>query len=233
MNKNYLIIGGTSGFGLYLCDTLLRNKETLYVTGRELDKLNAIKKHHENCIHDFRVDLYNEKDIDKLFGNIDIQFDGMVYLAGLNSFDTLKGVNIQYAKKTIDINFLSFLSVMKYFTRKNISKDGASIVALSSIASLSNPPGMLIYSASKAALNSSVKTLSQEYIRRHLRINAVLPGYLEFPMCNEPELSEVSKIQPWGRIPYSHVSSAVEFLLSDDAYYITGNLIEISGGQIC
>ena len=88
------------------------------------------------------------------------------------------------------------------------------------------------YSVSKAALNASVKVISKEFIKRGIRVNAILPANVDTRMCdNLKKLGSVLDIQPMGFIEPRHVSYLIEYLLSDKAKYITGGLIPISAGM--
>lgn len=104
---------------------------------------------------------------------------------------------------------------------------------------------MSSYSASKAALNSYVKTMAKEFLRRKIRVNAILPGAVSTPMAREKEslLKHVTSVgkgevsvsdqaQSLGVIPSGIIASYVEFLLSDQSCYTTGELITIGAGRV-
>lgn len=113
----------------------------------------------------------------------------------------------------------------------------AGIVAISSISSILNDPGMILYSMSKSALNSAVKTMSKEFMKRKIRVNGILPANVKTQMflggedTLEDFMERSLERQPLGIIDTEQVSYLAEFLLSDNAKYITGECIVMSGGM--
>ena len=95
---------------------------------------------------------------------------------------------------------------------------------------------MGLYAMTKNALDSQVKVISKELIRRKTRVNAVLPARIMSKMgndgnqWNDSELEEIERIQSLGAIPIEQVVKSSLFLLSDDAKYVTGECMAISGG---
>lgn len=110
-------------------------------------------------------------------------------------------------------------------------------MAISSISSIRNDAGMILYSMSKAALNSAVKTMSKEFLKRKIRVNGILPANVKTDMFVSGEdtfedfMETALERQPLGIIDTEQVSYLAEFLLSDNAKYITGELIVMSGGM--
>ena len=96
---------------------------------------------------------------------------------------------------------------------------------------------MILYSMSKAALNSAVKTMSKEFLKRKIRVNGILPANVKTDMFLNGEdtfedfMETALQRQPLGIIDTEQVSNLAEFLLSDNAKYITGELVVISGGM--
>ena len=88
----------------------------------------------------------------------------------------------------------------------------------------------------KEAMNTQVQILAKEFLKRRIRINAVMPANVMSKMCDdnndwtEEEIAELTRKQPLGVIPIANVIHTVQFLLSEDAKYITGECIGISAG---
>lgn len=174
-----------------------------------------------------------------------IKLDGMVYSAGMDGTWPIKANNTALMEEMMKVNCFAFVEMARNFYSKRFSSDGASIVAVSSIASLLNDIGMSAYCASKAALNSYVKIMAKEFVRRKIRVNAVLPAGVSTPMAekkgdllsglvveetgggNDTSLNP----QPLGMIPAEAIASQIMFLLSDKATYITGELLTIGAGR--
>jgi NAD(P)-dependent dehydrogenase (short-subunit alcohol dehydrogenase family) len=119
----------------------------------------------------------------------------------------------------IDANLMSAVRVLDPITPKIV--DGGRIVAISSAASLTRPPGMAAYVASKAALNGYLESLAKELAPRHITVNALLPTALDTPAMRNS--------MPHNRlVPLERVTETIAFLLSDNAQSVTGQMIVLS-----
>ena len=103
---------------------------------------------------------------------------------------------------------------------------------MSSLASMTKLKGSATYAASKSALNVAVSVAAKEYIKRLIRVNALLPAYVDTRMSDGlDDWVDVKTAQPLGIIPPVEISYMVEFLMSDKSKHITGALIPISAGM--
>ena len=137
------------------------------------------------CIKYDLEDIENISDIFRPIEEKGLKLDGFVYSAGKDASFPVKANRPMLMQSIMTVNCVSFVEMCRMFYSKRISNEGSSIVAISSIASLLNEKGMVAYSASKAALNSAVKTISKEFIRRRIRVNAVLPAGVSTAMAAE------------------------------------------------
>lgn len=111
-------------------------------------------------------------------------------------------------------------------------------MAISSIASEICMPGQGPYTASKAAMNAGVKTMAKEFVRRKIRVNAVLPAGVLTPMaekkaevfCDIHKTEKAKSEQTLGEISPESVADSVCFLLSEQAKFVTGELLKITSG---
>lgn len=111
---------------------------------------------------------------------------------------------------------------------------GGRIVNISSLSGLKGLPGQTNYSAAKAALIGATKALAQETAVRKVTVNAVAPGFIESDMTKDLDKEELIKMVPAGRFGRpEEVADLVGFLMSDQAAYITGQVISINGGLYC
>lgn len=241
-NKYIMITGATGGLGHALALQLSRSDNNVVLVGRDQDQLKKVVQEirGENNIsipYDL-CDLEHIEDIFIVCHNQGIKLDALIHCAGINKGSPIKVNDIDIMEKTMKTNIMSFVELGKHFCKKRYSNDGSSIVAISSAASQKSVGGMCVYSASKAALNSVVGTMARENIKRKIRVNAILPGYLEaamheeiLPIKGDSEEEYIKEVQPLGRIEYMQIGYLVEFLISDKALYMTGSLIPVTGGQ--
>ncbi len=123
-----------------------------------------------------------------------------------------------------------------YLTRRVLKhmmprRRGGRIVNVTSLSGLKGMPGQTNYSAAKAALIGATKALAQEVAARSVTVNAVAPGFIDTDMTKELPVEELKKLVPMQRFGRpEEVAAAVAFLASDEASYITGEVISINGG---
>ena len=123
-----------------------------------------------------------------------------------------------------------------YLTRRLLKhmmprKRGGRIINIASLSGVKGLPGQTNYSAAKAALIGATKALAQEVAPRNITVNAVAPGFIETDMTKDLPENDLKKMIPVGRFGKpEEVAAMVAFLASDDAAYITGEVININGG---
>ncbi|MBQ1463970.1 MAG: SDR family oxidoreductase, partial [Ruminococcus sp.] len=134
----------------------------------------------------------------------------------------------------IAVNQKSVYNMMKFATAVMMKQRHGSIVNVSSVAGLYGNPGQVNYSASKAAIIGMTKTVAKEFGSRNIRCNAVAPGLIRTPMTDvlsdevKAKMLDAVAMRRYGEP--EEIASVVSFLVSDDASYVTGQVIEISGG---
>lgn len=165
---------------------------------------------------------------------------GLVHCAGISSHQLLRDLDFNRANEMLRVNCLAFMSMAKAVCRRGRYAPGMSVVAVSSLASLSPDPGLSAYAASKAALDAAVSALAREYAPRGIRFNSICPSFVNTPMLDaqkkalgEDAFAErVAKSMPLGLIEPADVAEAAIFLLSDASKRITGvHLAMDSGGR--
>lgn len=186
--------------------------------------------------------------------SLEIKLDGLIYAAGMNADIPFKAMSYNLFSQVMNVNCGSFAMMGKFFANRQYSNDNARIVAISSSASISCDKGMGLYSASKAAMNSLVKTMAKEFIARGILVNALLPAGVLTPMAIKKiqtmtgELLDIDAMmknlsaidysiepddeQPCGMILPHQLAEIVSYLVSSDNRYITGALIPISAGRV-
>lgn len=128
------------------------------------------------------------------------------------------------------------LNAFFYLTRRLLKhmmprRRGGRIVNMASLSGVKGMPGQVNYSAAKAALIGATKALAQEVASRGVTVNAVAPGFIDTDMTRDLPQDELKKLVPVGRFGKTdEVASLVEYLVSADAAYITGEVINVNGG---
>jgi 3-oxoacyl-[acyl-carrier protein] reductase len=159
-------------------------------------------------------------------------FWGVVLNAGIardNAFPAITGKDWDAVLHT---NLDGFYNVLHPLVMPMIRlRDGGRIVTLSSVSGLIGNRGQVNYSASKAGIIGATKALAMELAKRNITVNCIAPGVIETAMTQSLPEDEVKSMIPMRRFGKPHeVAGLAEFLLSDDAAYITRQVISVNGG---
>ncbi len=186
-----------------------------------------------------QADLAKPTDIKRLFAEATRAFDRVDILvnnAGIYEFAPLEEITPENFHKQFDLNVLGLLLATQEAV-KHFGPAGGSIVNLSSVAATLAPPTAAVYSGTKAAVVAITRSLAQELGPRKIRVNAVNPGMVETEGTHSAGITEsdfrkqTEAQTPLGRIGQPQdIAPAVVFLASDDASWITGETLYISGG---
>lgn len=240
--KVALVTGGNSGIGLATAKRLHEEGARVVITGRNARTLDAAVSAIGSDTLALQSDVSKAEDIDRLFsvvaakvGKIDVLFAnaGIAKLAPFSEspetlFDELFAVNVKGV----------YFTLQKAIPHLN---DGASVVFNTSVVSSKGTENMGLYAATKAAVRSFARTAAAELQSRHIRVNAVAPGPIATPIFGRSGLTEkeiegfkegIAARVPMRRIGQpEEIASAVAFLASDDASYITGIELNVDGGM--
>jgi 3-oxoacyl-[acyl-carrier protein] reductase len=171
------------------------------------------------------------KDAAKRHGRLDI----LVNNAGISIDQLLLRVSASDMEATWKTNVNGALFCAKACIRPMMRAKWGRIISLSSVVGESGNAGQVVYSSSKAALLGMTRSLAREYASRGITVNAVAPGFIETDMTAElPEAARRGIIDqtPLGRIGRpEEVAAAVVFLASEEASYITGQVVRVNGGM--
>lgn len=238
-NKTILITGASSGIGKQTaiqlafvganCIIVGRNEERLQDTFSKLAKTE--NQHHQQ----FVVDLAERNQLTSLVDK-STELDGLICNAGAVQTKPLKYLNEGLIDELFEVNTKSVILLINDLFKAKKLKKNASIGIVSSISTVKHTPANSIYSASKGALNTFTTAIAQELAKKHIRINAVLPGFIETNILdqsqiNDEQLSKHILNYPMGRFGKStDVANVLCFLMSDLSVWMTGNLIKIDGG---
>ena len=168
----------------------------------------------------------------KAFGAIDI----LVNNAGVYEFAPLDGITAEHFHKQFDLNVLGLLLVSQEAAR-HFNEAGGSIINISSGVSTIAPPNSAVYTATKASVDAISSVLSKELAPRKIRVNTVNPGMIATEGVVSAGFAEgdmrkwIESVTPMGRIgKVEEIAAAVAFFASNDASYITGETLHVTGG---
>jgi 3-oxoacyl-[acyl-carrier protein] reductase len=158
----------------------------------------------------------------------------LVNNAGIHDDAVFPGMRPDQWHRVIDVSVHGFFNVTQPLMMPMIRSRWGRIVNVSSVAAITGNRGQTNYSAAKGALNASTKSLSQEVASRGITVNAIAPGIIDTSMSESAfDAKAIANIVPMKRAGTpTEVADLVSFLVSDQATYITGQIISINGGMI-
>jgi NAD(P)-dependent dehydrogenase (short-subunit alcohol dehydrogenase family) len=241
-NKLVVITGGTSGIGLAAAKQFIKEGAKVVVTGRNSESAAAAQKELGANGFAIAADVTKSAELDSLFQLVHERYGGIDVLyanAGIAKLGSVAETSEEVFDDILDANFRgAYFTVQKALP---LLSDGGAIVFTTSWFDEVGIAGTSAVSASKAALRNFTRTLAAELIGRNIRVNAVSPGVIETPLFGKlglpdakaRELSQALLQQiPAKRFGKpEEVATAVAFLASDDASYITGAELVVDGGR--
>lgn len=236
-----LITGAASGIGRRLAQDLFATGHSLILVDRDLNGLQSLTEPFTGRFtlvqHDFTQDTTGLDE--KISAAIEDQgrLSGLIHVAGVSHVSPLKALSRVDLERVMAINTFSAFDLVKHCSKPKHHRPGMSVVFVSSVYSLVGSAANSAYAMSKAALNSLARSLAIELAPRRLRFNCVAPGFIHTEMLEAlaqrmgPDyLAELERLHPLGLGRAEDVSHAIQFLLSDQARWITGSVLSVDGG---
>lgn len=237
MDKWVLVTGASRGIGKETALYLASNGYNIVLhCSNDVTRLDNLKKEIESKVVQARAlafDIKNRAQVEQILIN-DIETNGMYYgvvlNAGIAKDNPFPAMEEDEWDDVLRTNLDGFYNVLKPLIMPFIQQKKGRIVVMSSISGQCGNRGQVNYSASKAGLIGAAKALSQEVAKRKITVNCIAPGIIETDMTEDlPE--EAIKQIPMRRMGQAReVASLVNYLMSEDAGYITGQVIGVNGG---
>jgi NAD(P)-dependent dehydrogenase (short-subunit alcohol dehydrogenase family) len=239
--RHAAVTGGNSGIGLAIARALRDEGASLAILGRDSVTLASAAAELGPETVDVRGDVADVDDLDRFYAETESAFgslDVLVACAGIYESSPLTETTAEFFDRTAAVNFRgAFFTVQRAL---GLLRDGASVILVTSTIHEAGVPGLAVYAATKAAVRSLARSFAAELMPRGIRVNAISPGIIDTPIferlgLDEPGLSalrrDLASQVPMGRMGEpEEVARVATFLASDDASYLTGCEIPVSGG---
>jgi len=239
--KTALVTGATGGIGGAIARALHKCGATVAVSGRRQDKLSALSDELAHRVHIVPCDLGDRAQVGKLIdetvgklGRLDI----LVNNAGTTKDNLFMVMKDEQWDDVIAVNLTSTFVLMRAGARHMIrAKSGyGRIVNITSVSGIIGNPGQANYAAAKAGMIGMTKSLAREVAARGITANCIAPGFISTPMTDvlsEKQVATIKDAIPAQRfgIP-DDIASAVIYLVSPEAGYVTGQTLHVNGGMV-
>jgi 3-oxoacyl-[acyl-carrier protein] reductase len=238
--RTALVTGATGGIGAAIARTLHKQGATVAVSGRQVDKLEALAKELGDRIEVTPCDLGDRKAVAKLIdeavaklGRLDI----LVNNAGLTKDNLFMVMKDEQWDDVIAVNLTSTFMLCRAGARSMMrNKTGfGRIINIASVSGVFGNPGQGNYAASKAGVIGMTKSLAREVASRGITANCIAPGFIKTAMTdalNEKQVEEISKMIPAQRFGAPEdIAAGALYLASEAGGYITGQTLHINGGM--
>ena len=240
-NKVAIVTGASRGIGRSVAQEISKSGAHVVCVSRSEDDLLKISKKLNNegfSSSSFVCDVSNSNDFKKLIDDTVSKFnqvDILVNNAGITKDNLIMRMSESDWNTVIDVNLKGVFNGIKAVSRQMMKQKYGRIINISSIVGLIGNPGQANYAASKAGVIGLGKAVSKELASRNITVNTIAPGYIETDMVEdiqETVKDNLFKQIPLGRIGKpSDIATAVLYLASDEAGYITGQTLTIDGGM--
>ncbi|MBP5325570.1 MAG: 3-oxoacyl-[acyl-carrier-protein] reductase [Pseudobutyrivibrio sp.] len=237
-----LITGASRGIGRVIAETMAKAGYDIAIcySGNESaaqETISLCKKHGVQAMY-VKADVSNSEDVATMFSEVKSLLgpvDVLVNNAGITKDGLLLRMTEEDFEKVVDINLKGAFLCTKAAIKDMLRAKKGSIINITSIVGVTGNAGQANYSASKAGLIGFTKSVAKEYGSKGITVNAVAPGFIQTAMTDSlpEEVKEAYLKQiPLGRFGTPEdVASVVEFLASEKAAYVTGQVIEVTGGM--
>lgn len=233
-----LVTGGTRGIGLATARALAEAGATVVLTGRDEAKAKEAAA-AAGAASGLALDVTDAKAVSTLVRGVAKEhgkLDIVVANAGIMEDALLGMIREELVDTTLSTNVAGTLHTVQAAARAMMRKKTGAIVVLASIVGEHGSAGQTVYAASKAAVANIARSAAKELGRSGIRVNAVAPGVIDTDLTSG--LSEDAKAENIGKTPLGRlgtpedVANAIRFLVSDDASFITGQVLGIDGGLV-
>ena len=228
--KNVLITGATGAIGKACARYFHDAGYFVYLHFRSKEEKAKELSYELKNSETLQFDITNKEAVVKALENVELNV--LVNNAGITKDNLFFWMSDEEWSDVIDTSVHGTFFVTKAVIKNMISNKRGSIVNVASVSGLVGNAGQTNYSAAKGAMIGFTKALSVEVARYGIRVNAVAPGLIESEMTKELDLKEMKKNIPLKRVGKADEVAECVLFLADKASYVTGEVLNISGGMV-
>ena len=217
--------------GIYVVINYAGSKEKAEEVKAEIEADGGEAETVQCNVADFEACQTFLKDVAKQHGHIDI----LVNNAGITKDGLLMGMREEDFAKVLDTNLKGTFNCIRHVSRQMLKQKSGRIINMASVVGICGNAGQANYAASKAGVIGLTKSAAKELASRHITVNAIAPGFIQTDMTavlSDKVKEETAKMIPMGSFGEPEdIAKAVAFLASEDARYITGQVLCVDGGM--
>ena len=238
--KVAFITGASRGIGKAIAIKFAENGANLVLVATKLDNLKSVEDEIKRFNVDYLLlsgDVSNEDDVNSFVKKTIDKFkkvDILVNNAGITRDNLIMRMKSEDWDRVLNVNLKSAFLLSRAFTRYFIKQRAGKIINISSVVGLMGNQGQINYSSSKAGLIGLTKSLAKELGSRNIQVNAIAPGFIQTEMTKDLEgkvIDEMKKAIPLNRLGTSEdIANGALYLASSMSDYVTGTVLNISGG---
>ncbi len=236
--RKALVTGASGGIGEAIARILHAQGAIVGLHGTRVEKLEALASDLGDRVKLFPANLSERNEVKALAEKAESELEGVDILVN-NAGITRDGLFVRMSDAdwdaVLEINLTSVFRLTRELTHPMMRRRFGRIINITSVVGVTGNPGQANYCASKAGLIGFSKSLAQEIASRSITVNCVAPGFIESAMTDK--LNEKQRDAIMGAIPMkrmgsgAEVASAVAYLASNEAAYVTGQTIHVNGGM--
>lgn len=237
--KNAIVTGSTRGIGKEVAKALAASGARVAIVGRDLSNAHSVAAELGHSAMGFACDVSDTAAVARLIADVEKEFGGIDILvnnAGLTRDNLVMRLKDEDWDDVMNANLRGAFAAIRAASRGMMKKRSGRIINMASVVGLNGNKGQANYAASKAGLIALTKSVAKELGSRNILVNAIAPGFIATEMTDAmtPEAkSALTGLIPLGRLGRTEdIASAVVFLASDHASYITGQVIVVDGGMV-